>query len=136
MFSKYLIDASALYPLVLKLKEELMNYTDRLLVLDLTVYEVGNAIWKEFRRNRIKDLTAVVKLFEEIFSSITIVRPEIELSKVLELAVSEKLTFYEATYLYVARTYGVKLVTEDKELLRYPESINSEQLVKELRSCR
>jgi len=44
--ARYLVDASALYPLVLKLREELLDRLPLVAVLDLTVYEVGNAIWK------------------------------------------------------------------------------------------
>jgi hypothetical protein len=34
---KYLLDASALYPLILRLKENLMLYKDRFAILDLAV---------------------------------------------------------------------------------------------------
>lgn len=130
--SKYLLDASAIYPLLLKLRENFLLYVDRFVVLDLTVYEVGNTIWKEFRKNRIKDPEAVTKLFEEIFRRVTILRTSSSLYKVVELAIRENITFYEASYLYIARINNLKLVTEDSDLLRYPESIDIEQLLKEL----
>ena len=41
---EYLLDASALYPLVLKLRDKLLDYLTLMAVLDLTVYEVGNVI--------------------------------------------------------------------------------------------
>lgn len=132
MASRYLLDASAIYPLMLRLREELLSYVNRFAVLDLTVYEVGNVIWKEFRRGRIRDPTIVAELFEEIFSSIPVLRPQIGLREVVELAISENLTFYDASYLYAARIYGMKLVTEDSDLLRFPEAINVDQLLKEL----
>ncbi len=132
MASRYLLDASAIYPLVLRLREEVLSYIDRFAVLDLTIYEVGNAIWKEFRRGRIRDFVAVARLFEEIFSSITVLRPQIRLHEVVELAIRENLTFYDASYLYTARIYGMKLVTEDSDLLKFPEAINVEQLITEL----
>ena len=46
---KYLLDASALYPLALSLREKLLDYTGLTAVLDPTVYEVGNTVWKEYR---------------------------------------------------------------------------------------
>jgi len=64
------------------------------------------------------------------------VRGEIDIPKVAELALSENLTFYDAAYLYTARKLGVKLVTEDKDLLRFPESINVKTLVEHLSSSR
>ncbi len=133
MVSRYLLDASAIYPLVLRLREELLSYVDRFAVLDLTVYEVGNVIWKEFRRGRIRDPMIVAKLFEELFNSIPVLRPQIRLREVVKLAISENLTFYDASYLYAARIYRMKIVTEDSDLLRFPESINVDQLLKELR---
>jgi predicted nucleic acid-binding protein len=39
-----LLDASALYPLVLKLRDMLLDYLALMAVLDLTVYKVGNVI--------------------------------------------------------------------------------------------
>lgn len=134
MVRRYLLDASALYPLVLKLGEGLIRYSNRFAVLDITIYEVGNTIWKEFRRGRIKNVGIVCKLFEEVFNVVHILRPQMPLDKVVELAVSENLTFYDAAYLYVARAHGVKLVTEDSDLQRFSEAINTDQLLKELQA--
>ena len=134
MISKYLLDASAVYPLVLKLRENVLNYIDRFVVLDLTIYEVGNVIWKEFRRGRIANLRAVTRLFEELFSNIAVLRLETRLHEVLELAIRENLTFYDASYLYTARSYGMKIVTEDSDLLKFPEAMNVDQLVRDLQT--
>ncbi len=132
MTDKYLLDASALYPLVLRLRENLLSYSNLFAVLDLTVYEVGNVIWKEHRRGKIRDLAPVANLFQEIFNAIPVLRPNANIHKVLELAVNEGLTFYDASYLYATRTYGAKLVTEDRDLQRFPESISVEGLLNEL----
>ena len=129
---RYLLDASAIYPLVLRLRKGLLRYVDRFAVLDLTVYEVGNVLWKEFRRGRIKRLEPVVTLFEELFSYVEVLRPRIGLGEVVKLAVKEGLTFYDASYLYTARTSGMKLVTEDSDLLKFPESISVNELLHEL----
>ncbi len=130
--ARYLLDASAIYPLALKLREKLLEYADRFAVLDLTIYEVGNAIWKEVRRGRIRNPTIVAKLFEEIFKSLTMLKLETHLREVLELAIAESLTFYDATYLFAARIHGLKLVTEDRDLLRFPEALDTDTLLKEL----
>jgi len=53
---KYLLDTSALYPLVLQLREEFLEYTAIFTVLEQAFYEVGNTIWKEYRRGRIRAL--------------------------------------------------------------------------------
>jgi predicted nucleic acid-binding protein len=64
--AKYLIDASAIYPLILKLREKMFLYEDRFVILDLTIYEVGNVVWKEYQRGKIRDPASVMKMFEEI----------------------------------------------------------------------
>ena len=102
------------------------------MVLDLTIYEVGNVIWKEYRRSKIGDLTIVANFFQEIFDVISILKFDANMREVLELATNENLTFYDASYLHMARKHGAKLVTEDRDLQRFPESIDVEQLLNEL----
>jgi len=61
-----------------------------------------------------------------------VLRLQAHLREVVELATSENLAFYDASYLYAARVHGMKLVTEDNDLQRFPESISIEQLLREL----
>jgi len=132
--AEYLLDASAVYPLVLNLREKFVDYAEKFSILDLTIYEVGNTLLKEFRRGRISNLKVTAELFNEIFSYVYVVRGGIDIPKVTELALSENLTFYDAAYLYIAQRLGVKLVTEDKDLLRFPEAVNVQTLIKHLNS--
>ena len=111
----------------------MLVYSNRLSVLDLTFYEVGNTLWKEHRKGRIKRLEPVVSLFDEVLRMFTVFSPSHELGEILNLAIKENLTFYDASYLYVAREHGLKLVTEDEDLLRYGVSINVDQLLGELK---
>jgi len=104
MTGKYILDTSALYPLVLRLRENLLAYSSLFIVLDLTVYEVGNVIWKEYRRGKIRDPAVVARLFQEIFNIIPVVRFSADIREVLGLAINENLTFYDASHLYMART--------------------------------
>ena len=132
MTGKYILDTSALYPLVLRLRENLLAYSSLFVVLDLTVYEVGNVIWKEYRRGKIRDPAVVARLFQEIFNIIPVVRFNADIREVLGLAINENLTFYDASHLYMARTHNAKLVTEDRDLQKFPETISVEQLLNEL----
>ena len=132
MPKKYLLDASAIYPLLIKLREKVIAHADKFLILDLTIYEVGNIIWKEYRRGKIKDVKSVSELFEQMFNSISTLSIKNEIGKVLNLAIEENLTFYDASHLQAARTHKVKLVTEDQDLLKFPESINVDRLLEEL----
>ena len=129
---RFLLDASALYPLAMTLGERLLDYASELAVLDLTVYEVGNVLWKEYRRRRISDPEPLAQLFEEVFSILTVLRTSGSVADILRLAIRENLTFYDAAYLYATRLHGMRLVTEDRDLSRYPEAMSVQQLLEEL----
>ena len=118
--------------MVLKLGERILSYSNLLAILDLTVYEVGNAIWKEYRKGRIKDPVLISRMFEEVIGDMKRLSMDVDVSGVQEVAVKESLTFYDAAYVYVARKHGLKLVTEDKMLLKLPKSTNVDSLLREI----
>jgi len=125
---EYLIDASALYPLILRLREKLILRKELFSILDLTIYEVGNTLLKEWRKGRIRDLGKAVLLFEEMLTQLKKLSIE-SLEEVLSLAAEKKLTFYDAAYLHVAEKQGLKLITEDREIITaYPKAIRTDQL--------
>ncbi len=117
--------------MVLRLKGDFLKYSDHFAVLDLTFYEVGNVIWKEYRKGNIKDVKTVASFFQEVLNLLPKMSLDGELVYVERLAVEEGLTFYDASYLYAASSRKLKLVTEDKDLLRFPVSMSVEQLMKE-----
>ncbi len=57
------------------------------------------------------------------------------MSDILELAVRESLTFYDASYLIAAKKYGIKLVSEDRDLQRFLECMSVEDLIRELKKA-
>jgi predicted nucleic acid-binding protein len=59
-----------------------------------------------------------------------------EITEILQIAIKNNLTFYDASYIYLARKYRLKIVTQDQDLLRFPESISVENLIKNLVSSR
>jgi len=129
---KYLLDTSALYPLVLKVREKLLFYTELFAILDLTIYEIGNVVWREYRKGRITDPVSVSRMFEVVVGNIEKLSINEEVCRVQEIAIENNLTFYDAAYIYVTRKNKLKLVTEDKVLLNLPESIDLNNLLKEL----
>jgi predicted nucleic acid-binding protein len=112
---EYLLDASALYGLVAHY-HRWIGHRKKLAILHLTVYEVGNALWKEARAVRLPWREAAGVL-SRVLSSLKVL-DDPPLGKVLEVAVERDLTFYGASYAYVAETLGLSLVTQDRELLR------------------
>jgi len=119
---EYLLDASALYGLVAHYRKW-VGHREKLAILHLTVYEVGNALWKEARAGRLPWRETAGALSRVLSSLKVLDDPPLE--KVLEVAVERDLTFYDASYAYVAETLGLSLVTQDRELLRKsPASID------------
>ncbi len=116
-----LLDSSSLMLLMKKSNiETQLDYLRTSYLLDLTFYEVGNAIYKEtcltkfltrgeseILRNRIQ---TVLTRTEQIPSDPSHFR------EILDISVNEKLTFYDSSYLFVAKEKELALVTEDKIL--------------------
>ncbi|MEM0365136.1 MAG: type II toxin-antitoxin system VapC family toxin [Candidatus Nitrosocaldus sp.] len=112
----YLLDASALITLI---KHGKIGTFDRSAILDLTIYESMNAIWKEYSLlKNLDDVTAfkLLNILNKIFNiveRISIVGYE---EDVLALAYKEKITVYDASYICIARVRDLVLVTNDMRL--------------------
>jgi len=127
---KFLLDASAAYPLVLRLRERALEFAEDSAILDLTLYEVGNVIWKETRRGKVRSFKVMIELFRELFEHMELLTLSRDLGEVLNIALKENLTFYDASYVYVARERGLRLVTKDRELLRLPEAVDLDEVLR------
>jgi predicted nucleic acid-binding protein len=116
----YVLDASAIGALLERLGERGLRYLEGAVTLDLALYELGNVLWKACRlRGAISEeealegargLARVLELVE---------RERLggeDVEEVMALALSLGLTFYDASYLYLAKSRGSALVTEDGDL--------------------
>ncbi|MCD6357246.1 MAG: type II toxin-antitoxin system VapC family toxin [Thermoproteales archaeon] len=112
---RYLLDASALYPLLKKLGSDLYDALRKAAILDLTKYEVGNAIWVEARRGLIREWREVARAWSKILERAREIKV-FNVEGIEELAIELNLTFYDAAYAYAASRAGLTLVTEDQEL--------------------
>jgi predicted nucleic acid-binding protein len=91
-------------------------------ILDLTLYELGNGVWKE--SELIKSLN--VDEIDNLANSMSLVLGSLEklsvtpseFSRVLTIAKSERKTFYDSSYIYVAKREKMTFVTEDQRLSR------------------
>lgn len=116
----YLLDASALIEFILR-NAFINRLGDKVLhVLDLTIYESFNALWKLVRRGilTIDEMLILARRVADIigFMYIESIDP-LEALNVLEIALKENLTVYDASYLYIAKRMQLILVTEDEELM-------------------
>jgi len=121
---RYLLDASALLPLMTKFGRQLIAEASKqeIATTDLAVYEACNSLWK------LSTLLKVISL-EDAVETATLLRDLIgrtviqakpfymlRLAETLKLANEEELTFYDASYILAAKDLKAMLVTEDEEL--------------------
>jgi len=116
-----LLDASAIITVAKRLGDRARRILKGNATLVLAFYEIGNFVWKEHRLVRraelhealraAADFADVLKLMDVIYPD-----PQADLPGTCELAARTGLTFYDASYLYVALREGLTLVTEDSEL--------------------
>ena len=111
---KYLIDTSALYPILVS---GVAFNTEECAVSSLTEYEVGNVLWKENQQKKLKDPRRIAAIFSEAISPLKKIEID-SLANVLALAIERHLTFYDASYAYIAEKENMKLVTQDTDLLK------------------
>jgi predicted nucleic acid-binding protein len=114
MRCKYLIDTSALYPLLIS---GVAFNTEECAVSSLTEYEIGNVLWRENQQKKLKDPRRIATIFSEAIRPLK--KMEIDsLANVLAVAIERHLTFYDASYAYMAEKENIKLVTQDSDLLK------------------
>lgn len=121
---RYLLDASALVPLIVDCGEELVSrkLEAAIYTTELGVYEAGNALWKltvlvkSITRKDSSDLLSTLHYLirRGIVNLVSVL--EADLSEILEIAVRERITFYDASYVAIARRRNLTLATEDEEL--------------------
>jgi predicted nucleic acid-binding protein len=111
---KYLIDTSALYPLLIS---GIPFNSEECAVSSLTEYEIGNVLWRENLQKKLNDPARIAAIFSEVLAPLR--KFEIDsIANVLEVAIGRRLTFYDASYAYLAEKENLKLVTADTDLLK------------------
>jgi len=120
----YLLDASALIPLLSEFGKKLIvkGRETRLFTIDLTVYEVGNSLWKLSTLLRSISLEDSAKLIDALGDLITteiievIMFTELNLARTLRMAKEGGITFYDSSYILAAKERDAILVTDDAKL--------------------
>jgi predicted nucleic acid-binding protein len=114
MRCKYLIDTSALYPILIS---GIPFNADECAVSTLTEYEIGNVLWRENQQKKLKNPRRIATIFSEAIQPLR--KMEIDsIADVLTIAIERNLTFYDASYACIAEKQNMKLITQDTELLK------------------
>ncbi len=91
-------------------------------------YEFGNICWKKVQRNEIthNEATEILNNFQRIF--LTRIDMISFIKDILKIAIQTQSTFYDSSYLVLARILNTKFITADEAFLRkiadkFPENI-------------
>jgi predicted nucleic acid-binding protein len=121
---KYLLDASALLPLVTRRGKQLIVEASRenLVTTDLAIYEACNSLWKLatlLKTISLEDAVDVATTLKDLITR-NVIQPinfaKLDFSHALKRAYKERLTFYDASYITSAEGIEAILVTEDEKL--------------------
>jgi len=130
--NNFLFDASALYKLLTVYKD----YTDKIdynyiYILDLTFYEIGNAIWKDYYLlKRITDFTETSEVIYEILKELNVIENlSLSFIEIIKIAIEKNLTYYDASYVYASKNFGLILVSEDKDLIEKGNAISVKEFI-------
>ena len=114
MRCKYLMDTSALYPILIS---GIPINVDECAVSSLTEYEIGNMLWRENQQKKLRNPRRIATIFSEAIRPLR--KMELySIADVLAFAIERNLTFYDASYAYIAEKQNMKLVTQDADLLK------------------
>lgn len=129
---RYLFDSSSIYSIIRMSKAErlVQNYT-----CDLARYELGNILLTEKNLRKTINETEQKYLLDRIKSAlglIFIMDVKGYEQEIVDLATTYKLSFYDASYAYLAKRIKAVLVTEDGKLSKringYVDNVKAEEL--------
>jgi predicted nucleic acid-binding protein len=131
----YLFDASSILNLV---KKGFLHVFSEGATIDLAFYEALNAVWKEhFLLKKIdgESALALVDVLHGVFDVLDVYSIKGFEEELFNLALSEKITVYDASYIHVAMKKGFPLVTDDAKLRekakKHVETLTSREVKKE-----
>lgn len=115
---KYLFDSSAIFKAIKENKIELLAGNS---TLELARYELGNIIWKDcFLQAKItqEEMQMLVKVLKHMLGLMEVIPIACSEEGILGIATQLKVTFYDASYAYHAKSKELTLVTEDLRLIK------------------
>ncbi|RLG72653.1 MAG: hypothetical protein DRO23_10110, partial [Thermoprotei archaeon] len=102
-------------------------------ILFLTLYEVGNALWREaalLKRISINEALSLLESISNLCKILNIITPHNNLL-IMKLAHELRITYYDSSYIIASYELNAGLVTDD-EKLRKRISLSEKTLIKVL----
>jgi len=95
--------------------------------IELAKFEIGNYVWKRRSDLTQKECLKILRSILKLVESMNVL--QVNLEETLMIALKEKITFYDASYLQAAIQNKLKLVTDDLKLhevaRKYVKSLQS-----------
>ena len=115
-------DASAIIRLIELNPNKAVNTLRNQYTIDLAYYEIGNYLWKISKLSPTINMELLIKAFNKALSLMNIESMRDLSSDILDLAGKADITYYDASYVYLAMKLNAKLITEDGELMsKFPD---------------
>jgi len=109
-----LYDASAFFKHLQKNKLNRKHF-----ILDITIYEIGNVIWKYVTKLKKISKQDAEKITQPLILWDRIIRIESnDEIKIMKISLSTKLTYYDSAYIYFSKKFGMELLTCDKKMFK------------------
>ena len=123
-----LFDASTIILLIKRHPEKATKTLDEEHILDLTIYEIGNALCKINKLLDKTDAPKALQAIKEAHPLLSLMNAQKledaeDLTQTMEIAHQKNLSFYDAAYIQVAKRMGLTLATEDTRLLKASEEL-------------
>ncbi len=115
---KYLFDASAIFRAI---KENKIGLLTENCTVELARYELGNIVWKDyFLHAKIskEEAAMVIKAIKNTLTIMEALQIASNEEAILETSAQFKITFYDASYAYLAKAKELQLITEDLRLIK------------------
>lgn len=138
----HVIDANSLLNITRELGEDAVDVLEGETTASLAHYEVGNALWKKcnlFDTLTLEKAEEVLDFVDSMLKSMDVIslRDDELGGATLRTAYDLNVTFYDATYLTVAKNLRLPLVTDDGKLREVAEGtglsvLSSDELIGEL----
>lgn len=102
-----------------KVTEIVERADEELITLDFSLAEISNVAWKRiiiFNEDKAVILKQLQNAIKFIKTLCNIVKMEDVIDGAINLAVDQRIPFYDSAFLYLASTRNTKLLTTDKKL--------------------
>lgn len=93
--------------------------------LDLSLYELGNIVWKYVMKNKlsIEEGKKLLDILMDVLSLMQVIQAKLN-ADTYKIAVKNNISYYDASYIYAALSSKEAIVSEDKKLLEIASKYN------------